>query len=159
MYLWRKLTPSEREELLKQRQLEGHPWHKPNHEGGQHASYHLIAACFEHKPLIGSDAKRVGEFEQALLDTLKPVTEEIHAWCVLPNHYHVLLTTVDMLYVTKRMGRFHGSLSFQWNGEDNTRGRQIWCGCTDRRIRSERHFWATMNYVHNNPVRHGHVLK
>ncbi len=24
-------------------------------------------------------------------------------------------------------------------------------------MRSERHFWATLNYVHNNPVRHGYV--
>ncbi|MGN6368813.1 MAG: hypothetical protein ACTHN5_11175 [Phycisphaerae bacterium] len=24
-------------------------------------------------------------------------------------------------------------------------------------MRSENHFWATMNYIHHNPVRHGYV--
>ncbi len=24
-------------------------------------------------------------------------------------------------------------------------------------MRSERHFWATVNYVHNNPIKHGYV--
>jgi putative transposase len=26
-------------------------------------------------------------------------------------------------------------------------------------IKSERHFWATVNYIHHNPVKHGHVDK
>ncbi len=26
-------------------------------------------------------------------------------------------------------------------------------------MRSEAHFWATMNYIHHNPVRHGYVSK
>jgi putative transposase len=51
----------------------------------------------------------------------------------------------------------HGTLSFQWNGEEQTRGRQVWCGAVERFMRNERHFWATMNYVHNNPVHHGYV--
>lgn len=25
-------------------------------------------------------------------------------------------------------------------------------------MRSDRHFWATVNYVHHNPVHHGYVL-
>ena len=29
----------------------------------------------------------------------------------------------------------------------------------DRRIRSDEHFWATLNYVHHNPVRHGYVAR
>ena len=26
-------------------------------------------------------------------------------------------------------------------------------------MRSDRHFWATMNYIHHNPVRHGYVTR
>jgi putative transposase len=28
---------------------------------------------------------------------------------------------------------------------------------TERAIRSDRHFWATLNYIHDNPVRHGYA--
>ena len=57
------------------------------------------------------------------------------------------------------MGRFHGRTSFQWNGEESTRGRKVWYKCTDRRVRSERHFWATVNYIHHNPVHHDYVQR
>lgn len=51
----------------------------------------------------------------------------------------------------------HGRLSFEWNREEGTRGRQNWCGAVERTMRGERHYWATMNYIHNNPVRHRYV--
>ena len=53
----------------------------------------------------------------------------------------------------------HGRLSHQWNGEDESRGRQVWHNCFERGMRSERHYWATLNYVHHNPVHHGYVEK
>src|SRR5437588_488143 len=34
---------------------------------------------------------------------------------------------------------------------------QVWCGAAERYMRNDAHFWATMNYVHNNPVHHGYV--
>jgi hypothetical protein len=56
-------------------------------------------------------------------------------------------------------GRFHGRSSFKWNGEDQRRGRQVWHNCFDREIKSHRHFWATVNYIHNNPAHHGYADK
>jgi putative transposase len=41
--------------------------------------------------------------------------------------------------------------------KDQQRGRQVWYNCFERPIKSERHFWATLNYVHHNPVHHGYV--
>ena len=43
--------------------------------------------------------------------------------------------------------------------DDQTRGRKVWYRCFDREIRSERHFWASVNYIHHNPVHHGYVEK
>ncbi|MBI2946378.1 MAG: hypothetical protein HYY23_01955 [Verrucomicrobia bacterium] len=80
-----------------------------------------------------------------------------HAWCVLPNHYHALVETEDVRGLFRELGRLHGRTSHAWNGEEKTRGRQVFYRATDRAIRSERHFWATMNYIHNNPVHHGYV--
>ncbi len=57
----------------------------------------------------------------------------------------------------KSVGQFHGRYSYEWNKEDNRQGRKVWHGCFDRSIRSDRHFWATVNYVHHNPVHHGYV--
>ena len=53
----------------------------------------------------------------------------------------------------------HGRASFNWNGEENSRGRNVWCNSIDRWIRNERHFWTALNYIHHNPVKHGLVNK
>ena len=83
----------------------------------------------------------------------------IHAWCVLPNHYHALIETGDISGILSELGRMHGRLSFLWNGEENTRGRQVWCGAAERYMRNDAHFRVTMNYIHNNPVHHGYVRR
>ncbi len=38
-------------------------------------------------------------------------------------------------------------------------GRKVFFRVADRAMRSERHFLATLNYVHHNPVRHGYVAR
>jgi len=53
----------------------------------------------------------------------------------------------------------HGRTSFEWNREERSRGRQVWCGANDRYMRNDAHFWATLNYVHHNPVHHGYAEK
>jgi putative transposase len=71
----------------------------------------------------------------------------------------VLSTIPDLRGLIAQMGKLHGSTSFAWNGEDAERGRQCWHRATDRAMRSLEHFWATLNYLHHNPVRHGYVSK
>jgi len=37
------------------------------------------------------------------------------------------------------------------------RGRKVWFSCAETGMKSDPHFWATLNYVHHNPVHHGYV--
>jgi len=97
------------------------------------------------------------QFEADLLEECNDFCLAIHAWCILPNHYHVVVKSERIKELRHALGLFHGRSSFIWNGEDQQRGRQVWYNCFERRIKSERHFWATLNYVHHNPVHHGYV--
>ncbi|HEX6386905.1 MAG TPA: hypothetical protein VF177_19765 [Anaerolineae bacterium] len=54
-------------------------------------------------------------------------------------------------------GQVHGRSSFEWNQEESLRGRKVWYRYGDRMIRSERHYYTTLNYIHYNPVKHGLV--
>jgi putative transposase len=160
MYAWRQWTPAMRAEVLTHRQRQGRPWHGPPHFTGQQTSQYLITgACFEHAPILGASPERMDAFAARLLSTLESVEAVVHAWCVLPNHYHALSTTSDLPKLIAQLGKLHGSTSFAWNGEDGERGRQCWHRATDRAMRSQEHFWATLNYLHHNPVRHGYVSK
>jgi len=86
-------------------------------------------------------------------------TEQVYAWCVLPNHYHLLVRTKDIQRLAKYLGQLHGRASYDWNGMESARGRKVFHRASGRAIRSSAHFWATVNYIHHNPVHHGYVEK
>jgi putative transposase len=157
MYAWRRMTPEKRETLLAERKQYPRPWHGPPHYASDTGLYLVSAACYEHHPIIGASPQRMAEFEADLLNTAAERTNTIFAWIVLPNHYHILVETPDVLALLKLHGRLHGRTSFRWNGEDTRRRRQVWHRAAETAMKSEGHFWASLNYVLNNAVRHGYV--
>jgi Transposase and inactivated derivatives len=158
MYDWRKMTRAERTRVLVDRRAAKHPRHSPFHIQAEQVSwYHITAACYEHRPMIGHSSDRLSFFSRALLDVMP--CGDIRAWVVLPNHYHVLLSTPDILSMLNRLGQLHGRTSFLWNVEDESRGRKVWFRAAETAMKSERHVSVTMNYIHNNPVKHGFCKK
>lgn len=160
MYDYRRMTAEERARVMEYRRLRNLPLHSPPHWSmGFSAQYLITAACFEHIPIIGQSSERLTECEEQILAACQQYASKVYAWSVLPNHYHILLGSRRIKSLCRELGRFNGRSSFEWNGQDETRGRKVWFRCFDREIRSERHFWATLNYIHHNPVHHGHVEK
>jgi putative transposase len=155
-YYWRKLTPSQQAEVLKYCQWLKRPWHRPPHFDQGAIFYHLTGACLNHEPYIGHSPERMADFSRNLLECfdLAPA-----AWCVLPNHYHVLVRCQNVKATVKSLGQLHGKHSYLWNKEEDSVGRQVWHGVSDRGMRGPDHFWATVNYIHHNPVKHGYVQK
>jgi putative transposase len=156
MYYWRQLTEKQREEVLAYRRTQRYPKHSPPHfDSDTELTYIITAACYEHAPIIGKSHMRLSDCEVRLLTACEKHCTAIHAWCILPNHYHLLIRTAVIKLLRKELGLFHGRSSFEWNQEDKTRGRQVWHNCFERKMRSERHFYASLNYVLNNAVHHG----
>ena len=158
MYNWRKMSEEQRACLLAYRRLQDQPWHSPPH-AREDNWYHISAACFEHQPIIGKSPDRMAEFSVKLLENIRPCCAEIMAWCVLPNHYHVLAQCFVVQECRSRLGKLHGSTSHTWNQQDESRGRQVWCKCLPREIKSLDHRFATLNYVLHNPVHHGYATQ
>jgi putative transposase len=96
-------------------------------------------------------------FSLELLAVLNGCANQTFAWCILPNHYHALVEASDIKLLVHQLGLLHGRTSFDWNTEEESRGRKIFYRAVDRAMRSDRHYWATVNYVHHNPVRHRYV--
>jgi putative transposase len=158
MYDWRYLSEKDRKKVLKERKSEHRPWHAPpRFEYGDQRRFIVTAACYEHQRIIGTSSNRLSECEVALLDVCAEFCEEIFAWCVLHNHYHVLVDTERIREFQLGLGKFHGRMSHKWNGEDGQRGRKVWYRSFERPIESVGHFFASLNYIHHNPVKHGYV--
>ena len=158
MYAFRKMAPGMRARWVAERKLLRVPWHAPAHFGDEARTYLITAACFEHQAIL-EHPERLTEWEGKLIQLIAGLADaELKAWVVLPNHYHVL-AAVSLPALRVKLGRLHNGTSTQWNREDGRPGRKVWYRFTDRAIRSDRHLYATVNYIHANPVKHGLVRK
>jgi len=81
-------------------------------------------------------------FAGELLAVLDVTSTQVAAWCLLPNHYHLLIETADLKASTRALGQLHGRSSRIWNLEDEKPGRKVFHRSADRRLRSEAHSWV-----------------
>jgi putative transposase len=65
----------------------------------------------------------------------------------------VLLDASDLSLVSETLRVVHSRVATAMNYRQAQRGRKVWYRYSDR------HHWATVNYVHCNPVKHGYVKK
>jgi len=153
MYAYRQMPPALRQEVLAERKLLRLPWHAPAHFGEGPSTYLITAACWEHQNILATPDRRT-EWENKLIAVFDSMPgSSLLAWVVMPNHYHAL-ARVELHALRVRLGRLHNGTATQWNREDRTPGRKVWFRFTDRAIRSERHRFAALNYIHGNPVKH-----
>jgi REP element-mobilizing transposase RayT len=83
------------------------------------------------------------------------VRYRLHAWCVMPNHVHVLATPLERWSLSALI---HGWKSFTAkaiNAELTRKGR-VWAEeYFDRAIRDDAHFETARQYIEENPVKAG----
>ncbi len=156
MYDYRKMTPDERLAVVEQRRSRGYPLHKPPHLLRVEGWYLITAATYEHRPHFPAPEELL-ELESRLLEALAEAGLPCAGWVILPNHYHALVRTDTLGSVGRALGPVHGRSSRYANLRDRTPGRQVWYKFSDRLIRSERHFWASLHYIAQNPVKHQYV--
>ena len=102
MYAWRKLTPEEKVEALQSRQASHRPWHSPPHQFPPGTRrFFITAACYQHAPFIAHARDRLSAFESSLLSACDTHAQHIFAWCILPNHYHILIQTSHIEFLVK----------------------------------------------------------
>jgi len=117
----------------------------------------ITAATLYRKPLFDSSAK---------LDLLRDTTFELaksyalllQAWAFFANHYHVVISFEN---TTTAHGEFvrhlHRELAIRLNRIDDTPSRRVMYEFWDTHLSFEKSWLARLNYVHQNPVKHGVV--
>ena len=120
------------------RQQRGFPLHEPPHMRKVEGWYLITAACYQHRPIFDNT------------DDLTWLTNEMLS-ALTDKKAH------DLDVVSKFLRKQHSRIATSINGRQKQHGRRVWYRFSDRLIRSERHYCATVNYVHFNPVKHGYV--
>ena len=80
------------------------------------------------------------------------------AWSFFPNHYHFIgRNTQEMPRLRDFLSHLHTKTSSELNRMDDMIGRSVWFNFWDTKLTYERSYLARLNYVHQNPVKHGLV--
>jgi len=99
---------------------------------------------------------------QMLNDTLLQTTAaygwQMQAWAVFSNHYHFIAKSPeDPTTLSRLIQRLHSQTARELNLRDAVPNRQVWFQYWDTCLTFEKSYYARLNYVHNNAVKHGLV--
>ena len=108
--------------------------------------------CLLHQPTVA----------QLVQDSLLSNHEKDYrllAWCIMPNHVHVLIRQFKTQSLSKIIQSWKGGSARLINQALKQSG-TIWeKDYYDRAIRNDDHFWNAITYIHQNPVKAGLVKK
>lgn len=133
------------------------PQHTPPHWFLPNAIYMVTGSTLYQKPFLDTDAKKA-MFCETLINRSRFHGWELEAWAVMPTHYHFVSRAPDNAASLKMLIQGLHSITAKFiNAVDKTPGRQVWYNYWDSCITYEHSYYARLNYVHSNPVKHGLV--
>jgi putative transposase len=132
--------------------------HRPAHVFEPNTFY-IVTASTLHKRHHFRGMERLALLQDALFETTAAYGWTLQAWAVFANHYHFIAQSpADGTTLRPMIQRLHSQTARAVNRLDATPGRQVWFQYWDTCLTYEKSYLARLNYVHNNPVKHGMVL-
>jgi putative transposase len=121
-------------------------------------AHHVVQRGHNRQGIVQDDADRL-QWKSLLRDAAVTHRVDVHAWLLLDDHFHLVLTP----QTAEGLGRMMQSLARRHAAEFNRRhGRTgtLWEGrYRSTLIQTERYFLACMVYIDLNPVRAGMVTQ
>ncbi len=113
-----------------------------------HGTFFISTQTYNRRRLFQTPATA-----ELLIDTLQHYRREgnykLHAFVVMPDHFHLLLTPKDDITLERTIMLIKGGFSHRLASK-----LPVWQrGFTDHRIRDREDFLTHLNYIHHNPVR------
>jgi REP-associated tyrosine transposase len=131
--------------------------HAPAHRLDTNGVFMVTAATL-HKESLFRTPEKLALLENSLLSLAKEYHWRLEAWAVFPNHYHFIACSEEgALELDRMVKRLHGDTARALNRLDQTEGRTVWYNFWDTKLTYQRSYLARLNYVHQNPVKHGLV--
>lgn len=90
------------------------------------------------------------KFLRILQKSCKQYHVEIYSYCVMSNHFHLLLR-IPFTELSAFIQQFSTTYAVYYNFKYNKVGHVFQGRYYSEAIESERYFWCCMRYIHNNP--------
>jgi putative transposase len=131
--------------------------HAPVHRLDSRGVYMVTGATL-HKQHFFRTPEALDLLEDQLLTLAKKYELHLHAWAVFANHYHLIARSIQESPQLKEfLSHLHTKTAAELNRLDEAAGRSVWFNFWDTKLTYERSYLARLNYVHQNPVKHGLV--
>ncbi len=134
--------------------------HAPTHALSSAGSYIVTAATYQEAHHFRGKA-RLNVLQRGLLKVAADFGWRLEAWAVFSNHYHFVghspSDTPTAESVSKMLTLLHQKTAIWINKLDKASGRKVWHNFWETRLTLRPSYLARLNYVHQNPVKHGLV--
>jgi putative transposase len=129
--------------------------HAPIHKLDANGAFMVTAGTCQ-KEHFFRDPARLDSLHGLILDRFHAAGWQLQAWAVFSNHYHFVgITTGDPETLSGVLQQLHYDSAVYVNALDGVPGRPVWFNFWDTHLTYPRSYYARLNYVHYNPVRHG----
>lgn len=133
--------------------------HAPVHRLADAVCVMVTAGTYQ-KEHFFRDADRLSILQESLFKAASQYGWRLQAWAVFSNHYHfVAIALPGAQSLGLLIKRLHAMTAIAVNKMDGTPNRKVWFQYWDTRLTFEKSYLARLNYVLQNPVRHGLVLE
>ena len=129
------------------------PIHRLNSDG-----VFMVTGATLYKYHLFTGVERLDLLESNLLSLAKEYQWQLEAWAAFSNHYHFVgRGNSQSENLSTFLNHLHSETSRKLNELDGSSGRQVWFNFWETQLTYERSYLARLNYVHQNPVKHGLV--
>ena len=133
------------------------------HKDWPHAPVHrcdssgifMVTGSTLYKGMLFRTPDKLTLLENNLLSLAKKHHWQLEAWAVFPNHYHFVGRKNELTNtLSDFLQELHTLTATHLNRIDDCAGRNVWYNFWDSKLTFERSYFARLNYVHQNPVKH-----
>ena len=117
-------------------------------------TYFITASTYNKSRLFDSNEK-LTLLQSVIFETCTEFDFQLQAWAIFQNHYHLIGHSPKGKGVQRLTHKIHGVSARGLNKMDDALGRMVWFQMRDTRLTFEKSYLARLNYVHNNPAKHG----
>jgi putative transposase len=134
--------------------------HAPLHRLAEAGVFMVTAGTYRKLHHFGT-RERLDVLQRGLLQVCRNGGWRLEAWAAFSNHYHFIAaspgTADNAASLSRLLGQLHTKTSAWVNRLDETPGRKVWHNFFETKLTHEKSYFARLNYVHQNAVRHGLV--